>query len=140
MVPAITGNNQIDSLLAGLDNRWNKDMPPGTAVNVTFSFSAVLPNYADPNDPDKQGFTAFIAEQRTAVRAILTCIASEFNITFTEVSDSATSYGQRRFANAVQAESSGYAAVPFGSDDDESGDIYLSNSDDRLLTGVTPDS
>lgn len=139
-MPTITGNNQIDSLLAGIDNRWNKDAPPGTEVNVTFSFPAVLPTYADPNDPDKQGFTPFNTEQQDAARAIFTRIASELKITFTEVSDSPTSYGQIRFANVSQEGSSGYATIPFGSDDDESGDVFLSNSDDRLLTGVTPGS
>ena len=138
-MPTITGNNQIDSLLAGSDNRWNKDMPPGTAVNVTFSFPAALPTYADPDDEEKQGFTPFNAEQQAAARAIFTRISSELNITFTEVSDSATSYGQIRFAN-VYIESSGYAQVPFGSDDDESGDVYLSNDDERLLTDFTPGS
>lgn len=138
-MPTITGNDQIDSLLAGPDNRWNKDQPFGTAVTVTYSFPTALPSYADPNDPENQGFTPFNDEQKEAVRTILTRIASEFNINFTEVSDSESSYGQMRFSNNNQGEvSSGYATVPYAAGDDNDGDLYLNNADETNLTNIVP--
>ena len=69
-MPTITGNNSIDSLLAGPDNRWNKGSAYGTAVNVSFSFAKTLPAYADPEDPENKGFSVFNAEQQAASRAI----------------------------------------------------------------------
>ena len=63
-MPTITGNNSIDSLLAGPDNRWNKGSAYGTAVNVSFSFAKTLPAYADPEDPENKGFSVFNAEQQ----------------------------------------------------------------------------
>ncbi|MFT4863181.1 MAG: serralysin [Pseudohongiellaceae bacterium] len=137
-MPDITGINQIDSLLVGPDNRWNIDQPVGSAVTVTFSFASELPTYADPNDPENQGFSAFNAAQQEATRTVLTRIASEYNITFNEVADSATEYGQMRFSNNNQGEvSSGYATPPFAVSDDNSGDIYMSNADPDNLSNIT---
>ena len=136
-MPDITGINQIDSLLVGPDNRWNKDQPVGSAVTVTFSFANELPSYADANDPENQGFSPFNAAQQEATRAVLARISSEYNISFTEVSDSADSYGQLRFSNNNQGEvSSGYATPPFAADDDNSGDVYMSNADSDNLANV----
>lgn len=138
-MPEITGINQIDSLLAGPDYRWNAGQPFGTPVSVTFSFPAELPSYADPNDPENQGFSPFNEEQKEAVRTILNRIANEFNISFTEVSDSVDSYGQMRFANNNQGEtSSGYAYVPFSTGDDNGGDLYFNNADESNLSNIVP--
>lgn len=137
-MPNTTGINQIDSLLAGPEFRWNADMAAGTAVGVTFSFPAELPAYADANDPENQGFSPFNTEQKEATRTILNRIASEFNITFTEVTDSTASYGQMRFSNNNQGEvSSGYASTP-GSGDENSGDVYINNADATNLTNIVP--
>jgi serralysin len=64
-------------------------------------------------------------------------IAAEYNISFTEVEDSASSYGQMRFSNNNQGEvSSGYATPPFAASDDNSGDVYMSNADPDNLSNV----
>ena len=137
-MPSITGINQIDSLLQGPDNRWNMESAAGTAVAVTFSFPAELPAYADANDPENQGFSPFNEEQKVAVRTILDRIGSEFNITFSEVADSATAYGQMRFSNNNQGTvSSGFATGP-GSGSEESGDVYINNADATNLTNIVP--
>ncbi len=137
-MPNITGINQIDSLLVGAENRWNAGQPAGTPVSVTFSFASELPSYADADDPENQGFSPFNAEQQDAARAVLARIASEYNITFVEVSDSASEYGQMRFSNNNQGEvSSGYATPPFAASDDNSGDIYMSNADQDNLSNIT---
>ena len=78
-MPNTTGINQVDSLLAGPEFRWNADAAPGTAVSVTFSFPAELPAYADATDTENQGFSPFNTEQQEATRTILDRISSEFN-------------------------------------------------------------
>ena len=140
-MPTVTGINQIDSLLAGSEFRWNKDMPAGTAVDVTFSFAAEVSIYALPDDPEIQGFSQFNAEQQVATRAILTRIASEFNISFTEV-DGSASFGQINFYNTDQGEtSSGAAFYPFAyEDDDYSGDLFINNAEPENLTNIIPGS
>jgi serralysin len=138
-MPTITGINRIDSLLAGTVHRWNKDSPFGTAVNVTFSFAKALPDYADPADPENQGFSVFTAEQQAASRAIFARIGKEFGITFSEVTDSATVYGAIRLFNTSQGETSAGAALyPFAAEDDNSGDIYINGKSADNLTDLTP--
>jgi len=138
-MPDITGNNQIDSLLAGDEYRWNAGQPFGTAATVTYSFAEVLPTYADPDDPENQGFSAFNDAQKEATRTILNRIASEYNITFTEVSDSADSYGEMRFYNTNQGEvSSGAANYPYSTGDDNGGDLYMNNADETNLSNLVP--
>lgn len=138
-MPDITGINQIDSLLVGAENRWNAGQALGSAVTVTFSFANELPSYADANDPENQGFSPFNDAQKVATRAVLERISAEYNITFTEVADSATDYGQMRFSNNNQGEvSSGYATPPFSASDDNSGDVYMSNADPDNLSNIVP--
>lgn len=137
-MPTITGNNKIDSLLAGPDNRWNKDSAYGTAVSVSFSFAKALPAYADAADPENQGFSPFSAEQQAAARAIFTRIGNEFGITFTEVPDSAAGNGAITLFNTSQGETSAGAALyPFSSGDDNSGDVYINGEDPENLTNLT---
>ena len=138
-MPEITGNNQIDSLLAGEELRWNAGSPFGTPVTVTYSFAAELPTYADADDPENQGFSAFNEAQMEATRTILNRIASEFNISFQEVTDSADSYGEMRFYNNNQGEvSSGAAYVPYSTGDDNSGDLFMNNADEGNLSNIVP--
>jgi hypothetical protein len=138
-MPTITGNNSIDSLLAGPDNRWNKGSAYGTAVNVSFSFAKTLPAYADPEDLENKGFSVFNAEQQAASRAIFARIGKELGITFTEVADSASAYGAIRLFNTTQGEkSAGAALYPFSTSDDNSGDIYINSEIPENLTDLKP--
>lgn len=136
-MPTITGNNRIDSLLAGTDNRWNKGSAFGTAVNVTYSFADALPAYADAADPENKGFSAFSTAQREASRAIFARLGKEFGISFNEVADSATGYGAIRLFNTAQGETSAGAALyPFSGGDDNSGDVYINGDDADNLANI----
>lgn len=132
-MPTITNDIRIDAVLAGSDIRWNSAQSPGTPVSLTYSFMSALPSYADPVADGNQ-FSIMTNEQKIAVREILTTISSQFNITFTEVNDSATSYGQLRFGNNAQTESVGYAYYPDASQGDGAGDLYINNSADASQT------
>lgn len=132
-MPTITNDNRIDAVLAGSDIRWNLTQSPGIPVTLTYSFMSALPSYADPVEDGNQ-FSIMTNEQKIAVREILTTISSQFNITFTEVNDFATSYGQLRFGNNAQTESVGYAYYPDASQGDGAGDLYINNSADASQT------
>lgn len=124
-MPNITNDYRIDAVLAGNDFRW------GTAqlapVALTYSFMSALPVYADPAQ-DGNNFSVMTSEQKAAVREILTTFSTSFNITFAEVTDAATSYGQLRFGNNSQTETVGYAYYPDQMLGDNAGDLYINNS------------
>lgn len=123
-MPSITDDYRIDAVLAGSDIRW--DAGPSGTVALTYSFMSALPVYANPAQ-DGNGFSVMTSDQQTAVREILASLSSQFNITFTEVSDSASSYGQLRFGNNSQAATAGYAYYPEKFTGDTAGDLYINN-------------
>ncbi len=136
----ISGDYRKDALLEGLEYRWNDSGALGSAVTVTFSFPTTAPNYSDDSATAEEanGFQAFTADQQAAVRNILTKLSLQVGIDFTEVADSASSYGTLRFSNNDQtaASSSGYAFLP-NSNGESSGDLYI---DLESSTEVTPGS
>lgn len=119
----ISGDYRIDALLAGSAIRWHATTLEG-AVALTYSFMSSPPIYANQSQ-DARSFSVMTNQQKVAVREILTTLSSHFNITFTEVQDSKTSYGQLRFGNNIQAATVGYAYYPDQSLGDNAGDIYI---------------
>ncbi|OGA14445.1 MAG: hypothetical protein A3H32_17830 [Betaproteobacteria bacterium RIFCSPLOWO2_02_FULL_63_19] len=133
----ISGNDRIDVLLESADFRWNYPQPLKTPVEVTYSFMTAAPTYAEAED--KKGFTPFNDAQKTATKDILAQISAQFDVTFKEVADSAGSYGQIRFGNNDQGETSaGYASYPDPSGNPAGGDLYINNQDPANLEGITP--
>jgi serralysin len=121
---AYTGDYRIDCVIEGLAYRWNAGAPLGSPVTVSYSFMNAVPRYGGNEGVDSGGFSPFTPAQKTAVRQIMTKLASELNIRFTEVSDSYSSYGQIRFGNNEQLYSAGYAWVP-NAGGDVSGDVWI---------------
>ena len=132
----ITGDYRIDAVLAGSDIRW--DARPGGTAAVTYSFMLALPIYANQTR-DSNNFSVMTNQQKAAVRDILATLSSQFNISFTEVSDSANSYGQLRFGNNAQASTVGYAYYPDKLLGDTAGDLYINKlSGASQTTNVVP--
>lgn len=133
----ISGDYRIDVLLESADNRWNFGQPLKTPVEVTYGYMSAAPTYAE--EEDKKGFTPFNDAQKTATDGILAQIAAQFNITFKKVNDGADSYGQIRFGNNDQGETSaGYASYPDPTGNPAGGDLYINNQDPANLEGITP--
>lgn len=118
-----TGDYRKDALLKSLDSRWNNVLPIGSPFTVTFSFADVPPSYA--NFADRFGFQPFTADERQLVRDILNAIASFTNLTFTEVPDGETFYGQIRFGQNQQTGSIAYAYLPNSTNSQQDGDVYV---------------
>ncbi|MFA6313233.1 MAG: M10 family metallopeptidase C-terminal domain-containing protein [Sterolibacterium sp.] len=137
-----SGDYRIDVLLEDSSYRWNNSGPLQSSVTVTYSFMAAAPTYAEAED--QLGFTPFTDAQQTATRQILTQIAQNFNIAFTEVTeaaDSVSGYGQIRFGNNHQGSTSaGYAFLPDAATGDQAGDLYINNQDLDNLSNVVPGS
>lgn len=135
----ISGDYRIDTLLEDSSFRWNNTNPLQTPVTVDFSFMQAAPTYAD--EVDSKGFTTFSDEQKSATRDILNQISLHFNISFREVNDTTSSYGQIRFGNNNQGEvSDGYAFSPDSSAGENAGDLYINNQTAANLTEITPGS
>ncbi|UJP04739.1 MAG: M10 family metallopeptidase C-terminal domain-containing protein [Nitrosomonas sp.] len=124
-MPTITNDYRVDAILAGSDIRWGTGND--ASIQLTYSFMAALPDYADPVR-DGNTFTVMTAEQKTAVREIFAMLSSQFNITFTEVADSVSSYGLLRLGNNAQSNTVGYAYYPDASLGDNAGDLYINNT------------
>lgn len=122
-----TGDYRKDALTENPDFRWNFGQVVGTPVTVTYSFMKALPTYGDGGGGSQPGsFQAFTPAQQAAARQILATISAFTNLTFREVQDTGTSYGQIAFGNNVQANSSGYAFYPNATpDSDLNGDVWM---------------
>jgi Ca2+-binding RTX toxin-like protein len=117
---ASTANSAIDALLSSY--RWAADS--SGQVNLTFSFaspsSVYLADYGNGEPTTSLGY--FNDAQKNAVRSALTCWAKYANVTFTEVSDSASVAGDIRFGMSA-APSTAWAYLP-GSYA-EAGDVWI---------------
>lgn len=122
----ISGDYRIDALLESAGNRWNAAGALGSPVEVTFSFMTEKPSYGGTDSDGASGFQPFRDEQKAAVRQIFATLGGQINITFKEVLDTGSSYGQIRFGNNTQTSSSGYAFLPNADSSDISGDVWIS--------------
>lgn len=139
IVNKYSGDYRIDVLLPSESARWNASQVVGSAVTVTFSFMSVAPSYADAED--KKGFSVFNEEQKTATRAILAQISEQIGIAFVEVAESVTAWGELRFGNNDQGDTSaGYATYPDAAKSDAAGDLYINNKAADNLSNIVPGS
>lgn len=132
---SISGDYRIDVLLDDANTRWNRSSPVGSPVEVTYSFMTSAPTYtAEENKP---GFAEFTASQKAATREIFSLLSQQLNISFREVLDTTTSYGQIRLGNNDQGDdTAGYAMLPDARSGDDQGDIYI-NTISSNLHGVS---
>jgi len=131
----ISGDYRIDVLLDGPGIRWNAPGALKSTVTVSFSFAETA-NYLTGEDAD--GFLPFTVAQRSAAKESLALISAQFNINFSEVTETKaadTTFGQLRFSNSAQKVSSGYAKYPpeNGVGDNSNGDNFI-NNDPKFLT------
>ena len=124
-----TGNNAIDSLLAG--SYWVSQ--PRSAATITYSFMTQVP--AGASADDAKGFQPMTAAEKSAAVTSLASWANVANVTFSQVSDSGTGGQIRLGTNDQGSTSSGYANYP-----DSSGSwLFLSNTA-STNTDFTPGS
>jgi serralysin len=134
-----TGDYRIDTLLAGLQYRWNAGAPLASPVTVTYSFMTAAPAYGgNVDDMGDSGFSTFTPQQRSAVREIMAKLEAELGIHLVEVGDSAFGYGQIRFGNNTQTISAGYAWLPYSTGDERAGDVWIDDSEAANLVQVVP--
>lgn len=132
----ISGDNRIDVLLDGPNYRWNSQQAMGSPVEVSYSF-AKTPGYLTGSHAN--GFSEFTNSQIAATQKAFADIAAVTNLTFKEVPETDTSYGQIRLGNNAQAaNSAGYAIFPNSVPGATAGDVFINNADPANLANVTP--
>ena len=90
---------------------------------LTYSFMSSAPSYGGTEGGT--GFTAPTAAYKDAVKTIFARLSQETGLTFNEVIDSGTTYGQLRFGANQQTATKGYAYIPGQTKDDRAGDVWL---------------
>ena len=114
-----TGDPYVDGVLSGV--KWG-------VTSLTFSFptdpSFYGSKYGAGSEPTN-GFKAFTTVQQDAVRAALQMYSAVANVTFTEVTESATTHGDLRYAESNNP-STAWAYYP--STSELGGDVWANNS------------
>lgn len=123
----ISGEARIDVLLESNEQRWNRDLPLGSPVTVTYSFPTQPAGYLD--DSDRNGWASIAGNEgwKDAIRKVLSLTSQYTNLSFTEVSDAGAG-GQIRIAANDQGDSSGYAYLPDPAAGEKAGDMFFANT------------
>jgi hypothetical protein len=116
-----------DTLIDKRSDGWSN----GSPKSLTFSFMTAAPSYG--GGEGGTGFTAPTEAYKLAVNIILGRLWLETGLSFTEVPDTATSYGQLRFGANQQAATKGYAFIPGQASDAKAGDVWLDIETLQLL-------
>ena len=113
-----TGDPYVDGVLSG--TKWG-------VTSLTFSFPTDPSYYGSSyrGSEPTNGFKAFTSVQQGAVRAVLQMYSAVANVTFTEVTESATTHGDLRYAKSNNP-STAWAYYP--STSEQGGDVWANNS------------
>ncbi|MES2297742.1 MAG: DUF4214 domain-containing protein [Pseudomonadota bacterium] len=114
------------TLVASPEQRWNSGQDLGSAVTLTYSFANTVPSYGYGSGGTS--VRSWTASEQAAVRTLLATLSSQTQLTFTEVADSASTYGQIRFGINVQSGTAAYSYSPDSSAGELAGDIWLSST------------
>lgn len=100
---------------------------------ISYSFMSATPSYGGAEGGS--GFAVPNATYQGAVRSILGQLSSQIGVNFTEVTDSASAYGQLRFGTNQQATTKGYSFIPGAVSTERAGDVWL---DVETLSSLQP--
>lgn len=111
--------------------KWGGGLGQGVALTYSFPTSAAnhAVSYGYYGGPGEwQGFTALTSGEQAAAKAGMAAWAAVANITFTQVTDSATSAGELRFSKTSYDTASEYAHAYYPASDPSAGDLWFSTS------------
>jgi serralysin len=116
-----SGSHNVDSLL--VSSKWGGGI--GTSVSLTYSFGGADSVYASGYSEPTNGFASLSAVQKSAAAMALSGWAEVANVSFTEVTDSASVAGDIRFAKSSMP-STAWAYYPSAST--QAGDVWFGHS------------
>jgi hypothetical protein len=95
----------------------------GSPKSLSFSFMSASPTYG--GNEGGTGFTAPTDAYKHAVHTMLARLGQETGVSFSQVPDTDSSYGQIRFGANQQANTKGYSYIPGQTPDARAGDVWL---------------
>ena len=110
-------------------NAWSNN---AKGIALTYSFMSAVPTYGGADGGT--GFVAPSAAYQTAVRNILTHLSQDTGLRFTEVADTATTYGQLRFGTNQQTSTKGYSFTADSANGAKAGDVWMDTDSVAALT------
>jgi serralysin len=112
---------------------------PGAAVNLTYSFPVSSPSYFSPiytgNGSNEPGsWSPLSASQQAAAEAAMQTWANVAQITFTEVTDDATTVGDIRITYTSNIDEGAYAWAYYPGNSPLAGDVWLNGNYPSLFS------
>lgn len=92
-------------------------------VALTYSFMSVVPSYGGADGGTSPAVPS--ASYQAAVRGILAHLSQDTGLSFTEVADTATAYGQLRFGTNQQTSTKGYSFTAATANGPKAGDVWM---------------
>ena len=108
------------TLIQNTNDAWSRN---ALGVKLTYSFMAAAPSYGGGDGGT--GFVAPSAAYQAAVRSVLTRLSQDTGLSFTEVGDTSTGYGQLRFGANQQTSTKGYAFTANPANGAKAGDVWM---------------
>ena len=118
----------VSTLIDKKTDGWSNGSPKA----LTFSFMSAMPTYGGG-----EGGTGFVVANeayKLAVNMIMGRLWLETGLSFTEVADTATSFGDLRFGANQQSTTKGYSYIPGQTPDARAGDVWLDVETLQLLS------
>ena len=109
-----------DTLIQSTANAWSSN---GKGLLLTFSFMSSVPGYGGSDGGT--GFLQPSSAYQSAVRSILARLSQETGLTFREVTDSVSDFGQLRFGANQQASTKGYSFSAEATNGQRAGDVWM---------------
>jgi hypothetical protein len=101
-------------------------------ITLSYSFMSSLPTYGGAEGGTSPAVPS--ASYQAAVRSILTHLSQDTGLTFNEVPDTSTAFGQLRFGTNQQTGTKGYSFSADSANGQKAGDVWMDVESVALLT------
>jgi len=110
------------TLIQASADAWSSN---AKGAKLSYSFMSALPSYGGADGGTSPAVPS--ATYQAAVRSILTHLSQDTGLTFTEVADTSTAFGQLRFGTNQQTSTKGYFFSAAAANGQKAGDVAARN-------------
>jgi len=101
-------------------------------VTLSYSFMSTVPTYGGADGGTSPAAPS--ASYQAAVRSIFAHLSQDTGLTFTEVADTSTAFGQLRFGTNQQTSTKGYSFTAATANGQKAGDVWMDTDSVAVLT------
>jgi serralysin len=117
------------TLIQAPSDAWSSN---AKGVNLSYSFMSAVPSYGGADGGTSPAVPS--AAYQAAVRSILAHLSQDTGLTFTEVADTSTNFGQLRFGTNQQTSTKGYSFSAAAANGQKAGDVWMDVDSVAVLT------